>query len=80
MMQNSIKYHFWLGNKSGYVWACHKDYKLTPRLGERFKYAGYTYDIGWPKKMSTGRLLHKQSSGTWKKQRKYRKLCERSKN
>jgi len=26
---------------------------------ERLKYIGFTEDTGWPKKMNTGRLLHK---------------------
>lgn len=63
-------YHFWVGIKSGYKWSSSKDYKLNPLLGERFKYMGYTSDVFWPKKMNTGRLLHKPNSNSRKRQRK----------
>lgn len=68
------QYHFWVGNKSGYVWAMLKSYKLNPKEGERFKYLGYTSDIGWPKKMNTGRLLHKPNAQSRKKNKKIRRL------
>lgn len=72
-LMNSTKYYAWVGNKSGYIWAIIRDYKLYPKQGERFKYLGYTTDIGWPKKLNTGRILYKQSSESFKKYRRKEK-------
>lgn len=66
------KYYFWLGVRTGYVWSCTLNYFPPKKLNERLKYMGFTYDIGWPKKMNTGRLIHKPSSKTMNKQRKLR--------
>jgi len=54
-----VKFHYWVGVKSGYVMASNKDFKPPKRTGERMKYMGWTYSSGWPKKMNTGRILHK---------------------
>lgn len=64
------KYHFWVGNKSGYVWALHREYEPGHKLGERMKYLGYTTDTYWPKKLNTGRLLQKPNAKSRKKQKK----------
>lgn len=70
------KYYFWVGNKSGYIWSCVKDYKLNPKQGERFKYLGWTFDSMWPKKLNTGRLLQKPNPRDRNKKKKIRKkLC-----
>jgi len=66
------QFHYWVGVKSGYVMASNKDFKPPKRNGERMKYMGYTYDIGWPKKMNTGRILHKPKAK--------KKLSQGSKN
>lgn len=73
---NDIVYHFWVGNKSGYIWALTKQYQLFPVKGERMKYLGFTKDLGWPKKMNTGRVIHKPSSKTMRKNKKNRKLLK----
>ena len=67
------KYHYWLSCRMGFVWALRKDYELYPEKGNRYKYLGFTYDLGWPKKMNTGRLLHKPTDKARKRQRKARK-------
>lgn len=78
---NTEKYHFWLGCKTGYVFATNRDFVPRGQKGERFKYVGYTIGwSGWPKKMSTGRILYMQNKKAFKKQRKLRKLSERLKN
>jgi len=56
------KFYFWVGNKTGYQWACVRDYRPKCKNGERMKYLGWTTDIGWPKKLNTGRILHKPRS------------------
>jgi hypothetical protein len=56
------KFYFWVGNKSGYLWTCDFNSKPKPKKGERLKYLGWTTDFGWPKKLNTGRILHKTRS------------------
>lgn len=67
------KYHFWLSSKTGVVWGPHKDYSIYSKSGTKHKYLGYTYDVGWPKKMNTGRLLMKQNKESLKRQKNNRK-------
>ena len=66
-MSEDARYYFWVGNKSGVIWAMRKDYELRPINGERFKYLGWTKDVGYPKKMNTGRVLIKPSKKGRKK-------------
>jgi len=67
-MEPQTKYHFWLGNLTGYVFSAKKECPvLNPP--DRLKYLGYTYDVGWPKKMNTGRLLQKPDKKKLKLQR-----------
>ena len=53
-----IKMYYWLGCKTGYVMSSVNVCPVT-KPKERLKYIGFTEDTGWPKKMNTGRLLHK---------------------
>jgi hypothetical protein len=62
------EYHFWVSSRYGYVWALKKDYQTTILKIARMKYLGFTNDLGWPKKMNTGRILHKPSYKSRKKQ------------
>ncbi len=39
----------------------------------RYKYIGFSSDMGWPKKMNTGRLFHQASKESEIKKRKYSK-------
>lgn len=70
----NTKYYFWVGNKSGYIWSSIKDYKLVPIGGERLKYLGFSYEMGWPKKLNTGRVLFKPNPKDRNKKKKNRKL------
>lgn len=51
-------YHFWVGNKTGYIFSTSKVCPIQ-RPKERLKYLGFTQDFGWPKKMNTGRILYR---------------------
>lgn len=42
-----------------------------PKL--RYSYIGFTTDIGWPKKMNTGRVLYKSSEESEKRKIKLKK-------
>jgi len=68
-MNTKTKYYFWVGNKSGYIWSCTLNYKLNPKKKERLKYLGWTHDLGWPKRMNTGRILYKPSALDYKKKK-----------
>lgn len=53
-------HHFWVGNISGYIVSSSSQcptstYNKT--TGERLKYLGYSTDVGFPKKLNTGRIL-----------------------
>jgi hypothetical protein len=61
-------YHIWLGKITGYVFSSNKSEPI--KNGEKLKYMGFTSDIGWPKKMNTGRLIHKPNGKSKKKQKK----------
>lgn len=50
--------HFWVSWKYGYVFGNSAELPVKNSTGT-YRYMGYTFDIGWPKKMNTGRLLHK---------------------
>ncbi len=65
---NATIYHIWLGEITGYVFSSHKVQPI--KKGEKLKYMGFTCDIGWPKTMNTGRLIHKPSGKSIKKQKK----------
>lgn len=52
------KMHFWVGNKSGYLWSYFINAKPKPKKGERLKYLGFTFDVGFPKTMNTGRIIY----------------------
>lgn len=67
---SNILYYF--VGKSGYVFSTRKDF-LKKGGKDRYKYMGFTTDAGWPKKMNTGRLLHKPNP-------KIKKLRSKSKN
>lgn len=66
------KLHFWVGNKTGYVFGTSETCPIRKPL-DRLKYMGFTEDAGWPKKMNTGRLLHKPDGKTVRRQKKLRK-------
>ena len=74
-----IRYHIWVGNKTGYVFSSSN---LAPvrKPKERLKYMGTTTDIGWPKKMSTGRILYKPIEKPRKIHKKYKKNNIKHKN
>ena len=67
--------HYWVGNRSGYVMSTTKECPLK-QPSDRLKYMGHTECMGWPKKMSTGRVLHKPIG---RKLRKYKKLRKQDK-
>lgn len=54
-----MKCHYWISNKHGYAMTSDTQNPGTKgnRKGKKFKYMGYSYDSGWPKKMSTGRTI-----------------------
>jgi len=62
IIKMETKFYFWVGNKSGYQWTCDFNSKPKPKKGERLKYLGYATELGWPKKLNTGRLLYKPRS------------------
>lgn len=66
------KLHYWVGCKTGYVMSSSVDCHIKKPI-DRLKYLGFTEDIGWPKKMNTGRILYKPNAKSHKKTRKYRK-------
>ena len=72
ILDNTI--HYWAGNQTGLVMASNKEFIPRGQPKERFKYMGFTTDTWWPKKMNTGRLLHKPNYKTRKKNKKFRKL------
>lgn len=76
------KYHVWLGYNSGLVWSANYDYNPKPIGNERFKYMGFTFGMtGYPKKMSTGRLLYKPlNNKATRRQKKLKKLSRSSQN
>lgn len=53
-------YHFWVGNISGYIISstpqCPTDI-VNKKTKERLKYLGFSSDVGFPKKLNTGRML-----------------------
>lgn len=62
-------YFFWVGNKTGYVFSTNGVCPiLKPK--ERLKYLGFTTDTGFPKRMNTGRLLHRPNYKSKKKRKK----------
>ncbi len=67
-------YHIWVG-KIGYVWSTEKKCPVKDDIKMGMKYMGYTSDVGWPKKMNTGRLLYKTTDKVRRKQKaKFKKL------
>lgn len=53
-------YHFWVGNISGYIISTNSQCPTSINnkvTNERLKYLGYSSDVGFPKKLNTGRLL-----------------------
>lgn len=50
-------YYFWIGKKTGYAISSTKE--SPRRKGEKLKYMGFSSDVGWPKKMNTGRVMYK---------------------
>lgn len=68
--------HVYIGSKSGVMVNYKKQSPIRTRgvkLFERVRYLGTTEDMGWPKKLSSGRILHKPDSNIIKKNGKYRK-------
>lgn len=60
-------YHIWLSIKSGYIFSSSPD---RPVKGtSKVSYVGTTSDLGWPKKLSTGRILYKPNSKASKKKK-----------
>jgi len=53
--------YYWVGSKSKLVFSYSKKAPRTV-FKERLRYVGWTEDLLWPKKMSTGRMLHHPSS------------------
>lgn len=73
-MSERQKYYFWLGVKTGYIFnTVERCPVVKKRPEETLRYVGFTFDIGWPKRMNTGRILYKPSSASMKKTRKQRK-------
>lgn len=69
--------HYWVNTKVGYVMS---STTTCPVKSEKYKmkYIGFTEDIGWPKRMNTGRVFYKQNVESERKQRKYRKKLYRN--
>lgn len=70
-------YHYWVGNISGVVFSTSP---VCPQKNplDRLKYIGYSEDMGWPKRMNTGRLFHKGNAKTKKALRRKRKKLLRN--
>lgn len=67
-------YHIWVG-KIGYVWSTTKVCPVKNSMLQSMKYLGFTSDNGFPKRLNTGRLLHKNTNNKVKKaNKKLRKL------
>ena len=64
-----VKYYIFVG-KFGYTISTDPVCHIRNRKN---KCMGYTHDIGWPKKMNTGRVLFKPKADWYKKTRKLRK-------
>jgi hypothetical protein len=60
--------HIYISKKHGVVITSVKDLMVHPS-GDKRKYMGYTFDIGYPKLLNTGRILYEP-----RKKRKPRKL------
>lgn len=59
--------HYWL-TKDEFIMSSSKKCPLLKHSKKhRIKYIGFTSDIGWPKKMNTGRIFYQNTS---KKRRK----------
>jgi hypothetical protein len=69
-METNVKIHIWLNNE-GIISS--SDSICPVKKSSRFKYMGYSHDIGWPKKMNTGRILYFFGRVPQKKLSKYPK-------
>ena len=65
-------YHYWVSTKFNYVMSSKREIPVTVNR-ETYKYIGYSSDLGWPKKMHTGRMFHQASKESEIKKRKYSK-------
>ena len=65
-------YHYWVSTREGYVMSTLKKLPVSKPMS-RYKYIGFSSDMGWPKKMNTGRLFHQASKESEIKKRKYTK-------
>lgn len=52
------EFHYWV-SKRGLTWTASRLNK--PAGDEKIKYLGFTTDDNWPKKLNTGRVIHKHN-------------------
>lgn len=69
------------GSEKSYIWVSTKVGLITttsntcPVTNGKAKCLGYSFDIGYPKRLNTGRIIFKNyNNKSWKKQRKNKKL------
>ena len=55
------KFHYWANSRSGIVLS---GSKFNPCKKGKSVYLGHSSDSGWPKRMSTGRLIHVDPHGS----------------
>lgn len=65
-------YHFWIGTHEGVIMSTSNKCPLL-KHASKMKYMGTSSDIGYPKKLSTGRMLHESNDKSRLRQRKKKK-------
>lgn len=73
-----VVYHYWVSLQHGYLFSTSKECPLTRISKVKIKYMGFTSDLGWPKKMNTGRLLCKPSPKSKKQKKKKLSLARKT--
>lgn len=51
--------HYWVSKTYGLTSSTTNVCPVKHPYGGKMKYLGFTDDVSWPKKLNTGRLLHK---------------------
>lgn len=55
-MSEKNKYYIWVAKKTGVIMSTTPVCPIRSNY-DKISYMGYTYDLGYPKKMNTGRII-----------------------
>ncbi len=60
--ESKTTFHYWASKKQGLIFSTTNTCPIVKKKNDRVAYLGFTSDSWWPKKMNTGRVLHKKGS------------------